>query len=180
MSTNDEFERGPSFPTPAGSRLESFIRRLCAQQEVLDRACGSIAGLEGPVFELGLGNGRTFDHLRARLPGRRIIAFDRALAAHGSSVPAEGDLCLGEIRDEAARFAGICAALVHADIGTGYDDKDAVTLTWLPGLVASLLAPAGIAASGLPLEHAALERLPTGPRVPTDRYFLYRRRPQAA
>ena len=36
--------------------------------------------MEGPVLELGLGNGRTFDHLRERLPGRRIVAFDRALS----------------------------------------------------------------------------------------------------
>lgn len=175
MTTDDTHWDEAPLP-PAGSRLESFIRRLEAQHEVLDQACRLIASIDGPVLELGLGNGRTFDHLRARLPNRRIVAFDRALAAHGSSVPGEGDLCLGEIREEAARFVGQGTALVHADIGTGYDDKDAITLTWLPGLTASLLVPGGIAASGLPLDHPALQRLSTGPRVPGDRYFLYRRR----
>lgn len=156
------------------SRLDSVIRRLSAQRDILDALCGGLA--DGPVIELGLGNGRTFDHLRERLPGRRIIAFDRALAAHKGSLPQGEDLVLGEIRDTAARFAGIGAALVHADIGTGYDDVDAVTLTWLPELVASLLAPGAVAASGLPLEHADLTALPLPASVPAGRYFAYRRR----
>jgi hypothetical protein len=114
------------------SRLDSFIRRLTAQRDILNHVCAEVASRDGPVMELGLGNGRTFNHLREKLPGRRIVAFDRALAAHASSIPPEGDLFLGEIRDTAARFIGIGAALVHADIGTGYDDKDAITLRCNP------------------------------------------------
>ena len=158
------------------SRLESTIRRLSAQRDILDEISARLAGMNGPVVELGLGNGRTYDHLRQRLPERRIIAFDRALAAHRSSTPPEGDLVLGEIRDTAARFAGIGAALVHADIGTGYEELDLVTLTWLPQLVVDLLAPTGLAASGLPLEHPALASLPLPPGVREGRYFVYRRR----
>ena len=158
------------------SRLESTIRRLSAQRDILDEICARLAGMNGPVVELGLGNGRTYDHLRQHLPERRIIAFDRALAAHRSSTPPEGDLVLGEIRDTAARFAGIGAALVHADIGTGYEEVDFATLTWLPQLVVDLLAPSGLAASGLPLEHPALAPLPLPPGVREGRYFVYRRR----
>ncbi|MBX3566677.1 MAG: hypothetical protein KF914_01380 [Rhizobiaceae bacterium] len=157
----------------ANSRLESFIRRLTAQRDILDTVCGAIPP-SGPIIELGLGNGRTFDHLRARLPGRRIIAFDRTLAAHRSSVPGEGDLVLGEIGKTAAGFVGIGAALVHADIGTGYEDKDAATLQWLPELVAGLLAPGGFAVSGLPLEHPRLVAMPPPASVRPGRYFLYR------
>ncbi|TIV71135.1 MAG: hypothetical protein E5V89_11430, partial [Mesorhizobium sp.] len=105
------------------SRLESFIRRLTAQRDILDQVCVEVAKIEGPVIELGLGNGRTFHHLRERLPGRRIVAFDRALAAHSSSIPEPENLVLGEIRETARRFIGIEAALVHADIGTGYEDR---------------------------------------------------------
>src|SRR3954451_24768965 len=114
------------------SRLDSFIRRLHAQRKVLNVVAERIAGLEGPVIELGLGNGRTYDHLRALLPERRIIAFDRICAAHRLSTPMPKDLVLGEIRETAACFAGISAALLHIDIGTGYEDQDAITLTWLP------------------------------------------------
>ncbi|MGH6887075.1 MAG: class I SAM-dependent methyltransferase, partial [Geminicoccales bacterium] len=46
------------------SRLDSFIRRLEAQRACLDLAAARIADLPGPVLELGLGNGRTYDHLR--------------------------------------------------------------------------------------------------------------------
>ncbi|MGI9393384.1 MAG: class I SAM-dependent methyltransferase, partial [Boseongicola sp.] len=66
------------------------------------------------------------------------------------------------------------AAMVHADIGTGYEDADAQTLAWLPDLAVSLLAPGGIAASGLPLTHSQLEALPLPPGIAADRYFLYR------
>jgi len=158
------------------SRLDSFIRRMSAQRDILNHACEIVRNVEGPVFELGLGNGRTFHHLREHLPGRRIIAFDRELAAHASSHPAPEDLVLGEIRDTASAFVGAEAALVHADIGTGYDDKDAITLTWLPQLAVGLLRSGGLAVSGLPLDRAELEPLPLPDSVPAGRYFMYRRR----
>lgn len=157
------------------SRLDSFIRRLTAQRDILDNVCAEVAKMDGPVLELGLGNGRTYDHLRERLPARRIVAFDRAFAAHRSSAPAAEDLVLGEIRETAAGFIGIDAALVHVDIGTGYDDRDAVTITWLPDLTARLLRQGGIAASGLPLDHPQLQPLTLPPSVRAGRYFLYRR-----
>ncbi|RUU66597.1 hypothetical protein EOC99_05815, partial [Mesorhizobium sp. M7A.T.Ca.TU.009.01.1.1] len=112
------------------SRLENFISRMTAQRDILDQVCVEVAKMEGLVFELGLGNGRTFHHLRERLPGRRIVVFDREVGAHASSIPKAENLVLGEIRETARKFIGIEAALVHADIGTGYDDRDAVTATW--------------------------------------------------
>jgi hypothetical protein len=157
------------------SRLDSFIRRVTAQRDVLDHVCALLADLPGPVMELGLGNGRTFDHLRQKLPGRRIVAFDRKLGAHRSSIPPEADLVLGEISETAAGFAGIGAALVHADIETNYPEIDAQTACWLPPLAASLLRPGGIVASGLALRHPALAGLALPPAVPHERYFLYRR-----
>jgi hypothetical protein len=158
------------------SRLESFIRRLTAQRDILDMVCRDLPLQDGPVIELGLGNGRTYDHLRERLPGRRIIAFDRVNAANLRSLPAEGDLILGEISETAKAFAGIDAALVHADIGSGYDDLDAMNLRWLPQLTVDLLAPSGIAASGVPLDHPDLAPLPLPEGIRPGRYFLYRRR----
>lgn len=158
------------------SRLDSFIRRMSAQRDCLNHAADLLADVEGPAMELGLGNGRTYDHLRERMPGRRIIAFDRAFAAHVPAAPEPEDLVLGEIAETAQAFVGTGAAFVHADIGTGYDDKDALTLRWLPQLVAGLLRPGGIAASGLPLAHEALEPLAVPPSVPKDRYFLYQRK----
>jgi hypothetical protein len=160
------------------SRLESFIRRMSAQRDVINHVSETLPlPADGVILEIGLGNGRTFDHLREKFPGRRIIAFDRALGAHSSSMPETGDLILGEIAQTAEAYADGTAALAHADIGTGYDDKDAVTLTWLPDIVSRALATGGIAISGLPLDHAALEPLPVPATVDSRRYFLYRRRP---
>ena len=158
------------------SRLDSFIRRLTAQRDILNHVEADLdipAG--GPVMEIGLGNGRTFNHLRELFPDRRIVAFDRAMGAHASSVPDDKDLVIGEIAQTAQAYLGVEAALVHADIGTGYPEKDAVTLTWLPQLVAGMLAKGGVAISGLPLEEKTLNPLPIPSSVPTDRYFLYRK-----
>jgi hypothetical protein len=52
------------------SRLDSFIRRLEAQRACLGYAAAQIRAIAGPVLELGLGNGRTYDHLRELLPER--------------------------------------------------------------------------------------------------------------
>lgn len=158
------------------SRLDQFIVRLTAQRAVLGFAAATLRDTEGPVLELGLGNGRTFDHLRAIMPERRIVAFDRALAAHRTCEPAPLDLVLGEIAVTTRDFQGCAAALVHADIGTGYAGKDAEITGWLGGAVAPLLRPGGLAASGLPLVDERLRPLPLPSEAPPDAYFLYRRR----
>ena len=80
------------------SRLDSVIRRLQAQRSCIDHAIGLIAGRPGPVFEVGLGNGRTYDHLRARMPDRTIYAFDRQVAAHPNCIPPGDHLVLGDAR----------------------------------------------------------------------------------
>ncbi len=158
------------------SRLDSVIRRLTAQRDILNHLASARAlPATGAIFEVGLGNGRTYSHLRELFPDRRIVAFDRTLAAHASSTPAPTDLVLGEIAETAPAFAGHGAAMVHADIGTGYPDRDAQTLTWLPQLAVSLLAPGGIAISGLPLDHPELTALPLPQGIEGDRYFLYRK-----
>ena len=54
------------------SRLDAFIRRLQAQRTCLGLAADLVAGVPGPVLELGLGNGRTYDHLRELMPDREI------------------------------------------------------------------------------------------------------------
>lgn len=159
------------------SRLDSFIRRLTAQRDILNHISRDLdMPAEGAVMEIGLGNGRTFDHLRECFSDRRIVAFDRDCRAHASSVPEAEDLVLGEINETGKAFETGTAAFVHADIGTGYLDRDAVTLTWLPQMVAGMLATGGIAASGLPLEHPALLALKVPESVPENRYFLYRKR----
>jgi hypothetical protein len=157
------------------SRLDSFIRRLTAQRDILNAIGDLVKETEGPVLEFGLGNGRTYDHLRAIVPNRRIIAFDRDVRSYSASTPPAENMVTGDIRESGQAFVGIGAALAHADIGTGHDEIDAITLTWLPQLMAGVLAKDGIAVSGLPLQHPDLSPLPLPAGIKQGRYFLYRR-----
>ena len=157
------------------SRLDSFINRMTAQRDMLNAIRDRIVLPEGPILEIGLGNGRTYSHLRENFPGRRIIVFDRQLLAHKSSIPPKGDLVLGEIAETGRNFIGVGAALVHADIGRGDPEKDAETLAWLPDMVAGMLAPGGYALSGLPLDAPGLDRLPIEKHIDPERYFFYRK-----
>ncbi|WP_337267161.1 class I SAM-dependent methyltransferase [Oryzifoliimicrobium ureilyticus] len=157
------------------SRLDSFIRRLTAQRDILNAVAELVAETQGPIFEFGLGNGRTYDHLRELFPDRRIVAFDREVRSYASSTPPAEDMIVGDISVTGQQFLGSGAALAHADIGTGHDDIDAVTLTWLPQLMSGVLAKGGIAVSGLPLGLPELHPLPLPIGIKEGRYFLYRR-----
>ena len=64
------------------SRLDSFIARMQAQRDCLNFLKPAVDRLEGPILEVGLGNGRTYDHLRDLFPGRDIYVFERKVAAH--------------------------------------------------------------------------------------------------
>jgi len=158
------------------SRLDSFIRRMTAQRDILNQiADQSLLPESGDVLELGLGNGRTYSHLRELFPERRILVFDRAVMAHSSCIPEDKDMVIGEIAETAKEYMGIDAAMAHADIGSGSDEIDAVTVQWLPPIMAGLLVKGGIALSGLPLEHNNLKQLSIPESIDKKRYFLYRK-----
>jgi hypothetical protein len=78
------------------SQLDLMIARLTMQRDCLDLAARLIGDLPGPVLEIGLGKGRTYDHLRRRLPEREIIALDRDLHAPAAAAPEGDQLVLGE------------------------------------------------------------------------------------
>lgn len=160
------------------SRLDSFIRRLEAQRSCLEQAALLIESVPGPVLELGLGNGRTYDHLRSILPGRRIIVFDREVNAHPDCVPARDDLFLGDIRTTlpvaSAQFRS-GAAMAHSDLGTGDAARNAVLAAWLADALPPLMAAGGIVVADQALDDRRLEPLPLPPGVRERRYFMYRR-----
>jgi len=161
------------------TRLDSVIERLQAQRACLDWAVQAVAAIEGPVLELGLGNGRTYDHLRARLGGaRRIFAFDLALAAHPACVPPADCLILGEIRQTLPALAGrgIQAALAHADLGSGDLAKTAAMADWLAAQLPPLLRPGALVLSDQALAAGALIELDPPPGTARARYHVYRRR----
>ena len=104
------------------TRLDTVIKRLMAQRSCLDVAAKYLNHMDGPVLELGLGNGRTYDHLRSLFPDREIFVFDRELASHPDCQPDSEHMFLGPMQKTliaAAAQLGSTAVLAHADIGFG-------------------------------------------------------------
>jgi hypothetical protein len=165
------------------SRLDSFIRRLEAQRLVLNWAARQIAERPGLVLELGLGNGRTYDHLREILPGRPIHVFERTVSVNPRSMPPADMLVLGDMRETLPAFAlrhGRSAILIHVDATTGVPERDRVELAWLPGHVAVLAANGAMVIAGATLEHPMLTPVALPEGVPEERYFAYRRQDERA
>lgn len=163
---------------PRLTRLDKAIRRLKAQRTCLDWAAAQISGVPGVVLELGLGNGRSFDHLRARLPERDMYVFERNPQAHPAATPAADRLIVGNLEDTLPaareRFAGK-VGLIHSDIGTGDDERNRRFALWLGPQLLPLLAPGAIVASDQELPALAAMRIANPEGVAADRYYLYRK-----
>ncbi len=141
-------------------------------------AKGQIAGIPGPILELGLGNGRTFDHLRSLFPDREIFVYDRQVAAHPDCIPDDQHMILGDIRETlplALSRMGAPAALAHADIGTGDQAINAEIAAFLSLTLPGLMVPDALILADRPLamEGWREQQLPSGVR--RGRYFVYRR-----
>lgn len=163
--------------TRRASRLDAFIRRVAAQRACLDHAAALLAALDGPVLELGLGNGRTFDHLRALFPARDIFVFDRELAAHPDCVPDSNHMRLGEFQDTLPAFAREGrpkAVLAHADIGSPDRARDAALAAWLGPALVLLLAPGAIVATDRVMSVADWTAMALPDGIPPGDYYLYR------
>ncbi len=147
---------------------------MTAQIEGLNWAASGIAQTAGDVLELGLGNGRTYDHLRERLPDRRIWVIDRECNAHPSCIPPAGDFRQGEAAQMLARLAaeGVRLALAHYELGHGDKDVDVANALALSPLIAALMVPGGIVVSQEPLAGMAQVRGPES--VAPERYLFYR------
>lgn len=159
------------------SRLDSFIRRMSAQRDCLNAAAPQIGDVPGVILELGLGNGRTYDHLRSLFPDRDIYVFERKVAAHPDCIPDDDHIFLGEVVDrlpDAAARLGRTAALVHSDIGSGRPETDAILFGQLVPLLKSMVRPGGLVISDQKLPADDWQSLPLPDGVPAERYFMYR------
>ena len=158
------------------TRLDSAIRRLQAQRACLDRAAELVRGVPGPVLELGLGNGRTYDHLRARLGTRDIFVFERAPAAHPDCMPPADRLIVGDILETLAKVRlPAPAALVHSDIGAGDRQASDALAAALAPLLPPLTAPGAVLAADRPMSLPGWTGQPLPEGVAPGRYYLYRR-----
>lgn len=156
------------------SRLESMRRRLSAQIDGINWAADVIKDTPGDVLEMGLGNGRSYDHLRQEITGRRIWVIDRILKCHPSCVPPAEDFLEGEAEDMLQRLADNShkMALAHYDFGYGIKEKDVAEGAALSPFIAAVMQPGGLVLSQQPL--VGFTQI-TGPdTIDPERYLFYR------
>lgn len=159
------------------SRLDSFIRRLEAQRTCLDLAAHLVRQVGGEVLELGLGNGRTYDHLRQLFPDRKIYVCERQVAAHPNCVPPAEFLILGDMRDtllSARKALARRVALAHLDPATGEGAASRALAAEVTPLIIPLLRPGGLLVSEPAIAWDGLSPLPLPKSVAPGRYNLYR------
>lgn len=160
------------------SRLDIFINRMVSQRACLNHAAALTAKLDGPVFELGLGNGRTYHHMRETLTGRDIYVFERAVASHPDSTPPDDMLILGDVHDTLpaalARF-GPTASLIHADLGGHNLAKNDAFARAVSPLIELMLARGGHMVSSDRMYFDVLEEVALPKDAIEGRCFIYRK-----
>ena len=135
---------------PGKSTLDRMIDRLTAQRVALGWAAGCVAGTHGMVMEIGLGKGRTYDHLRSLFPARDILVFDMWLRAPAALAPDEDRLFLGDFRETLPRAAERferTVRLVHADVGSAREEEEDGIRGWIGGLIEPFLVPGALVLS---------------------------------
>ncbi len=139
------------------SRLDSMIRRLVAHRSVLDWAKQQLQATPGAVLECGLGNGRTYDHLRQNFPDREIFVLERDPSPHPDCWPAPEFLLQGEASDTFLALAesGRKFALINYDLGTGDAEFTRAEAVRLAPSIARLLTPGGLLISVQPMPQLA-------------------------
>jgi len=156
------------------SRLESMRRRLSAQIDGINWAATQIRDTPGDVLEMGLGNGRTYDHLRTQIPNRRIWVIDRVLKPHPSCIPPAADFLQGEAADMLHKLdaEGHKMALAHYDFGHGVKELDVAEGRALSPAIAAVMAPGGLVLSQQPL--VGLTQISGPDTIDPERYLFYR------
>lgn len=159
------------------SRLDVFIDRMVSQRACLDHAAAETAAMTGPVFELGLGNGRTYHHMLQIMPDRDIYVFERAIASHPDSTPPDDRVILGDVFETLpqalARF-GPTAAMIHADLGGHNAAKNDAFARRISPVIEPLLAPGGLMVSSDKMYFDTLIEQPLPDTAVPGRCFIYR------
>jgi len=155
------------------SRLESFRRRITAQIDGLNWALEQTSTLEGDVLELGLGNGRTYDHIRENTE-RRVWVVDRLLQCHPSCVPPEEDFLQGEATEALTRLrtGGHKIVLAHYDLGHGDKAHDVQESLDMSRQIRAVMAPGGLVMSQQPME--GMQQVAGPASIPKDRYYFFK------
>lgn len=168
------------FDRAGATLLDRMIARLTAQRDALNWAVERVEGCSGPVLEIGLGKGRTYDYLRARLGVEQVYAFDDGLRVPPGCEPPSDRLFLGDFRDTlaAARATlGGAVRLAHADFGSPDQIHDREQAAWLAPMIDALMQPGGVVVSDRPLSCAGWQPVEPPGSGPAWRYHAWVVRP---
>ncbi|KIN63435.1 hypothetical protein Z946_2307 [Sulfitobacter noctilucicola] len=149
------------------SRLDKFINRMTSQRACLNHAANLTSDMPGPVYELGLGNGRTYHHMVEIMPGREVYVFERAVASHPESTPPDEMLMLGDVYEtlpQALERFGPTASLIHADLGGHNPKKNDEFARSISKVIEPMLAKGGlmVASDRMYFEGLTEQPLPEG------------------
>ena len=168
----------PPVPKWSRSRAAATTARSASSRRPLSGGPSKlIETLPGPILELGLGNGRTFDHLRGLCPQREIYVFERRVAAHPDCIPDAAHLFEGPLEvtlPQAVQQFAATIPMVHADLGSGNPDLDRRTSAYLASQLPQLMRIGGIVLSDQPLPYTQALALPLPEGIETGRYHLFR------
>lgn len=155
------------------SRLERNVLRLQSCVACLDYALAETAELGGVIFELGLGNGRSYHHLKLRRPGWDIYVFEFDVCPHPDSMPDPDHLIAGDILEKlpamADRFAGQ-VTLVHADLGGADAEANARLAAAVAPHLRRAMHPEGLIVTSTPFPGFA--EVPTPEGAVAGKYFV--------
>ena len=160
------------------SRLDLFIDRMVSQRACLDHAAELTRDLNGPVFELGLGNGRTYHHMCEIIPPQEIYVFERAIASHPDSTPPEDRVFLGDVFEtlpKALDHFGPTARLIHADLGGHNAEKNDIFAQQISPVIEPMLAVGGLMVSSDRMYFANLTEIDLPQAAVSGRCFIYRK-----
>ena len=132
--------------------------------------CQNIHKQGGAVLEFGLGNGRTFDHMRKLLP-------ERDIAAHPDCIPHPAFQFIGDFRDSIPRTIeqlGRSAALAHLDIGTGQKNTSLALASKIAPCMEKLLCANAIVVSDQEVERWRSYKLQSPSGISENRIHLHR------
>jgi hypothetical protein len=158
------------------SRLDIFINRMVSQRACLNHAAALTKDMDGPVFELGLGNGRTYHHMVEVMPGRDIFVFERAVASNPDSTPPDDRLMLGDVHETlpaALKRFGPNASLIHADLGGHNLAKNDAFARAISPLMEPLLAMGGLMVSSDKMYFDTLREVDLPADAVPGRCFIY-------
>ena len=96
-----------------------------------------LVALFAPVIALGIGNGRTLDHLSVLFPERKVFAFDNVLHSAIGVLPPADQIVMGDIRETLPFALPRLGEEDHGYLVTSLpgDQQDAHQLAYLLALI---------------------------------------------